>query len=169
MSIATQNNRDLNQDIFFTSGPNLVILAWMGYELWCGQAQDGVNSEFEVKIDLEGQSQLPPTPNPNRPHTPPHKKIHKKTLGTLTKVFCTFGSNLAILAWTGTELWCADKQVIDKQTNTHTDAGNDSTLRTKLASGKNERVNMSMCYLKAIKYGKDSNILIKKVEGVVER
>ena len=68
-----------------------------------------------------------------------------------------------------TELWCADKQVIDKQTKTHTDAGDDSTLRTKLASGKNEKVNMSMCYLKAIKYGKDSNILIKKVEGVVER
>ena len=32
--------------LFCTSGPNLVILAWMGNELWFGQAQNGVNSEF---------------------------------------------------------------------------------------------------------------------------
>ena len=28
-----QDNKDLNQDIVCTSGPNLVILAWMGDEL----------------------------------------------------------------------------------------------------------------------------------------
>ena len=59
----------------------------MGDELWSGQAQNGVNSDFEVKFDLEGQGQLPP-----------------KTIGTLTKVFCIFGPNLAILAWTGPKL-----------------------------------------------------------------
>ena len=31
----------------------------------------------------------------------------------------------------------ADKQVIDTQTDGHTDAGNDNTRRPKLASGKN--------------------------------
>ena len=38
-SIATQNNRDLNQAIFY-------LWSKMGNELWCGQAQNGVNSEF---------------------------------------------------------------------------------------------------------------------------
>ena len=32
--------------LFSTFGPNLVILAWMGNELWCGQTQNGVNSDF---------------------------------------------------------------------------------------------------------------------------
>ena len=59
--------------LFCTSGPNLVILAWMGNELWFGQAQNGVNSEFEVKFDLEVHGQSPP-----------------KTIGTLTKLFCIF-------------------------------------------------------------------------------
>ena len=31
--------------LFCTSGPNLVILASMGNELWCGQAKNGVNSD----------------------------------------------------------------------------------------------------------------------------
>ena len=119
-SIATQNNRDLHQAIF-TSGPNLVILAWMGNELWSWQAQNGVNSDFEVKFDLECQGQLPP-----------------KTIGTLTKVFCIFGPNLAILAWTGPELshGQATDWHTDRQTDRHTDAGNDNTRRPKLASGK---------------------------------
>ena len=46
-----------------------------------------VNFEFEVKFDLEGQGQSPP-----------------KTMGILTKVFYTFGSNLVILAWTSVKL-----------------------------------------------------------------
>ena len=70
--------------VFSTSGPNLVILTWMDDELWSGQSQNGVNSDFEVKFYLEGQSQLP-----------------LKTIGTLTNVFCIFGPNLAILGWTG--------------------------------------------------------------------
>ena len=32
-------------------GPNLVILAWTADELWCGQAQNGVKFDFQVKID----------------------------------------------------------------------------------------------------------------------
>ena len=63
--------------LFCTSGPNLLILAPMGNELWCGQAQNGLNSDFKVKFDLEGQGQLP-----------------------------HFGPNLVILAWTGLELSC---------------------------------------------------------------
>ena len=96
----------------------------MGDELWSGQAQNGVNSEFEVKFDLEDQGRLPP-----------------KTIGTLTKVFCIFGLNLAILAWMGPKL-CRG-QASDchtdwhTHTDTHTDAGDDNTRRPKLASGKN--------------------------------
>ena len=59
----------------------------MGDELWCGQAQNGVNFDFDLKFDLEGQGRLPP-----------------KTIGTLTEVFCIFGPNLVILAWMGDEL-----------------------------------------------------------------
>ena len=42
--------------------PNLVVLAYMGGELWHGQAQNGVNLAFQVKFDLEGQGQFPPPP-----------------------------------------------------------------------------------------------------------
>ena len=59
----------------------------MGDELSREQAQNGVNFDFEVKFDLEGQGQSPP-----------------KTIGILTKVFYTYGPNLVILAWTGDEL-----------------------------------------------------------------
>ena len=74
-------------NVFCTSDPNLVNLAWMVDESCCGQAQKGVNFDFDLKFDLEGQGWLPP-----------------KTIGTLTKVFCIFGPNLVILAWTGDEL-----------------------------------------------------------------
>ena len=46
--------------VFCTSGPNLVTLAWTGDELSPGQAQNGVNWDFEVKFDLDGQGQSPP-------------------------------------------------------------------------------------------------------------
>ena len=59
----------------------------MGDELSRRQAQNGVNFDFEVKFDLEGQGQSPP-----------------KTIGILTKVFYTYAPNLVILAWTGDEL-----------------------------------------------------------------
>ena len=62
-------------------GPNLEILSWIGGELWHGQAQNMVIFHFEVKFDLEFQGQLPP-----------------KTIGILTKVFCSSGPNLVILA-----------------------------------------------------------------------
>ena len=52
----------------------------------------------------------------------------------LTKIFYTSDPNLAILAWTGDELWWRQAQVdtlgwMDRQT----DAGNDNTRRPKLA------------------------------------
>ena len=73
--------------VFSTSGPNLVALAWTVDELSREQAQNGVNFDFEVKFDLEGQGQSPP-----------------KTIGILTKVFYTYGPILVILAWTGDEV-----------------------------------------------------------------
>ena len=97
--------------VLSTFGPNLVALAWTGDELSCGQAQNGVNFDFEVKFDLEGQGQSPP-----------------KTIGILTKVFYTYGPNLVIVAWTGDELshgqtWWRT----DGLTDGWTDAGNDNT------------------------------------------
>ena len=76
-----------------------MALAWAGDELSRGQGQNGVNFDFEVKFDLEGQSQSPP-----------------KTKGILTEVFYTYGSNLMILVWTGDKLsraqtwWRTDEQ-----------------------------------------------------------
>ena len=103
-------------------GPNLVILTWMADELWGGQAQNGIKFDFQVKFDLEGQCRSSP-----------------KTIGTWTKVFCTFVLNLVILAWTSGELSCGQTRdwYTRKRTHGHTDAGNDHTRRRKLASGKN--------------------------------
>ena len=55
--------------VFCTAGPNLVVLAWTGYEL--SQAQNGVNFDFEDKFDLEGRRSITPLP-------PPRKKKNKK-------------------------------------------------------------------------------------------
>ena len=106
--------------VFCTSGLNLVVLAWTGDELSHGQAQNGVNFDFEVKFDLEGQGQSPP-----------------KTIGSLTKVFYIYGPNLVILAETDDELSRGQARDwhTDGHTHTQTDAGNDNTRRPKLASG----------------------------------
>ena len=124
---STPKTKEILTKVFCTSGPNLVVLARTGDELSHGQAQNGVNFDFEVKFDLEGQGQSTP-----------------KTIGILTKVFYTFGPNLAILAWMGPELsrgqasdWCTDWHT-HTRTHTHTDAGDDNTRRPKLASGKNQ-------------------------------
>ena len=61
--------------------PNLEIVTEIGGESWHEQAQNGVNFDFEVKFDVEGQGQSPP-----------------KTIGILTNVFYTYGPNLVILA-----------------------------------------------------------------------
>ena len=58
---------------------------------------------FKVKFDLDGQGQSLP-----------------KTIGILTKVFCTFGPNLVILAWTGDYL--SPGQAGDWWTHTYTQA-----------------------------------------------
>ena len=96
--------------VFCTSGPNFVVLAWTGDELSQGQAQNGVNFDFEVKFDLEGQGQSPP-----------------KTIGISTKVFYIYGPNLVILAETGHELSHGQARDwhTDGHTHTQTDAGND--------------------------------------------
>ena len=99
-----------------------MILAWRGDELSHRQAQNGVNFDFEVKFDLEGQGQSPP-----------------KTIETLTNVFYTYGQNLVILARTGDELShgqaCGYRT--HRRTHRQTDAGNDNMRRPKLALGKN--------------------------------
>ena len=62
------------------SGQNLVILAWTIDKLWCQQALIGINLDFQVKFDLEDQSQSIP-----------------KTLGILIVLTCISGPNLVIL------------------------------------------------------------------------
>ena len=99
--------------------PNLMVLAWICGELWRGQAQNGVNLAFQVKFDLEGQGQSPP-----------------KTIGTLTKFFCTFCPNLMVLAWTRDDLWQGQAQGwrTHTQTDTHTDR---QTQATTIPEGQN--------------------------------
>ena len=80
----------------------LKILAWACDELLWGQARNGVNFDFEVKFDLEGQD-----------HSPP------KAIGILIKVFYTCDPNLVILARTG---YPVDKQVIATRTDRQTQA-----------------------------------------------
>ena len=70
-------------------GQNLEILTSTGDKWSCGQAQNSVNFDFQVKFDLEGQGQ----------------STHK-TIGILTKMFCMYGSNLVILAGTSHKLSC---------------------------------------------------------------
>ena len=78
---STPKTKGVLTKVFSTSGPNSVVLAWKDDELSPGQAQNGVNFYFEGKFDLEGKGQSSP-----------------KTIGTLTKVFYIYGSNLVILA-----------------------------------------------------------------------
>ena len=75
--------------------------------------------DFQVKFDLDDQNQSSP-----------------KTIGILTKVFCTSGPNLVILASMGD--WHTHWQ-----THRHTDAGNDNNWRPKLSSGKNGVLDLS--------------------------
>ena len=96
-----------------------MILAWTGDVLSRGQAQNGVNFEFEVKFDIEGQGQSPP-----------------KTIGILTKVFYNYGPNLVILAWTGDEL--SRGQASDYRTHERTDGGTHrQTQPTTIPEGQN--------------------------------
>ena len=89
MSINPKINRDLNSAKlhFWSKFGNHDFNQWWLIARTNSQTQSGVNFDFEVKFDLEGQNQSPP-----------------KTIGILTKVFYTYGLNLVILAWTGDEL-----------------------------------------------------------------
>ena len=55
-------------NVLCASGPNLVNLAWTGEELLCGQAQNGLNFDFEVIFDLEDQGKSPPQNNRDLSH-----------------------------------------------------------------------------------------------------
>ena len=96
-------------------GPNLKILSWIGGEWWHGQAQNMAIFFFEVEFDLEVQDQLTP-----------------KTIGILTKVFCSSGPNLVILAWKGDKL--SRRQISDYSTNRRTHR---QTQATTIPEGQN--------------------------------
>ena len=105
-----------------------MVQTWTNDELLHGQAHNGVNFDFEVKFDLEGQSPLE-----GQGQSPP------KTIEILNKVFYIYGPNLMILAWMGEELlrgqtwWWMDWR---------TDARNHNTRRPKLDSGKKCRMKL---------------------------
>ena len=102
-------------------------------ELSRGQAQNGVNFDFEVKFDLGGQGQSPPPKKKKKQQTnkQTNKKYKnkkqqkkqqqktKKTIGILTKVFYIYGPNLVILPETGHDL--SRGQARDWRTDGHTD------------------------------------------------
>ena len=112
---------------------NLEIVTAIGGELWHGQAQNGVNSDFEVKFDLEGQGQSPPHPPPPPP-PPPHPQNNRDLKQGLLHLWSKFGDPSLNGWWviSRTSSW-----LTHGRTDTQTDAGNDNTRRPKLASGKN--------------------------------
>ena len=74
---------------------------------------------FDLIFDLGGQGQ----------------SLHK-TIGTLTKLFCTFDPNLVILAWTGVELSC--RQASDWYTESHTRTHTHTKMQaTTIPKGQN--------------------------------
>ena len=98
-SVATQNNRYLNQTILhlWTKFGDLNLNGW-----WLVVRTSSKWGKFWLLSKIwPWRSRL----------------ISPKTIGTLTKVFCIFGSNLVILAWMGPELsrgqasdWYTDTQ-----------------------------------------------------------
>ena len=50
--------------VFCTSGPKLVILAWTGDDLWCGQAQNWVNFDFKLNFIITHTPTPPPKTRP---------------------------------------------------------------------------------------------------------
>ena len=117
-SINPQNNRDFNQGILHIWS-KFGVPSLNGWWVIARQAQNGVNFDFEVKSDLEGQGQSPP-----------------KTIGILTNVFYTYSANLVILAWTGDELsrGQANAYRTHKWTDGHTDR---QTQATTIPEGQN--------------------------------
>ena len=105
--------------VFCTSGPYLVVLAWTGDELSRGQAQNGVNFDFEVKFDLEGQGQST-----------------SKTIWILTEVFYTYGpKSFGDPSLDGWWVIARTNLLMDGRTDGR-NAGNNNTRRPILASGK---------------------------------
>ena len=58
------------------------------------------SGQARKKFDLEGQGHLPP-----------------KTIGILTKLICTSGPNLVILAWMGYAIWYGQAQILTFKLN----------------------------------------------------
>ena len=97
------------------SGPILENLTSIGGDFSSGQAQNGVNFNFEAEFNLEAHGQSP-----------------HKTIGILTKVFYISGPNLVILAEMVDEL--SSGQVHDWQTDTRTHT---HTQATTIPEGQN--------------------------------
>ena len=94
-------------------GANLVILAQIYDELWCGQAEFRRILSQNGQNDLEGQGQWP-----------------SFSIPTESIPWCLFGANLVIPAQICDELLCGQGKVYgrkDGRTDRWADAGNDNT------------------------------------------
>ena len=100
--------------IFF---PNLEIVTSIGGELWHGQAKNGVNFDFGVQFDLEGQCQL-----------------SQKNNWDLNQVVLHLWFKVGDPSLNGRWVIARTNLVTDGRM----DRGNDNTWRPKLASGKND-------------------------------
>ena len=109
-----------------------------------GQAQNGVNFDFEVKFDLEGQGQSPPPPIKNKQTNKTKQNKNKKTQNNrglnhgLLHIWSKFG-DLSLNGWwvVARTSKCLAHTQTDGRTHRQTDAGNGNTRRPKLALGKN--------------------------------
>ena len=115
--------------VFCTSGPNRVISTYAGDELWCGQVQNLVNFEFQVKI----------WPWRSMSITPQHNKgLNQGVLHLFSKFGDPSLNGWWVIARTST--WFIHRQTDTQILHGRTDAGidkNDNTRRTKLVSAKN--------------------------------
>ena len=130
---STPKTTEFLTKVFSTSGPNLVALAWTVDELSREQAQNGVNFDFEVKFDLEGQGQSPPKNN---------RDLNQGLLHLWSKF-----SDPSLNGW-----WVIARTnlMTDGLTDGGTDAGNYNTRRPILASGKNSILVLSFIELKTL-------------------
>ena len=77
---------------------SLNVYRWWSHRWWChiyknSANQFGRKTGFKIENEFEDQDQSIP-----------------KLIWILTQIFCTFGPNLVILAWTGDELSCRQAQ-----------------------------------------------------------
>ena len=105
----------------------------MGNELWCGQAQNGVNSDLNLTLKVKVNC-----PQNNR-------DLNQSLLHLWSKFGDPSLNGSQVIAWTSK--WLTHRLTHTRgHKHTHTDTGNDNTRRPKLASGKNWSMWWPFCF-----------------------